>query len=156
MSTESKKAVTALLSQGVYVIGVHTGEKENLMTVVWVSQVSSQPPMLTIAVGKKHLTAELLQESDGFALSILAPTQKDIAERCGFTSGRKTDKCKIVKIARSPQGYPLVGGASGWMECRLEKYEECGDHLVFFGEIMDGAVVSFQTMQYHANDFFKK
>ena len=59
------------ITHGVYVIGVHTQEKDNLMTAAWLCQISSSPAMLAVAVSKGHLTAELIEKAGCFTVSVL-------------------------------------------------------------------------------------
>ena len=37
------------ITHGVYVLGVHTEEKDDLMTAAWLCQVSSSPAVLAVA-----------------------------------------------------------------------------------------------------------
>ena len=89
--TGIKNAMSAI-THGVYVLGVHTPEKDNLMTAAWSCQVSSNPPTLVVAVSSKHLTAQLIPQAGGFAVSVLSDEQKETALRNGRVSGRERDK----------------------------------------------------------------
>lgn len=55
-----------LLTHGVYIIGVKYGPKINGMTAAWVNQVSSKPPMVSVAIGKTHYTSELIPKAKFF------------------------------------------------------------------------------------------
>ena len=57
-----KNAMSAI-THGVYVLGVHTPEKDNLMTAAWLCQVSGAPPTLAVAVSSKHLTTQLISHA---------------------------------------------------------------------------------------------
>jgi len=77
-----------LLVHGVYIIGVKHEEKINGMTAAWVSKVSSNPPMVSVAIGKKHYTAKLIPKAKSFSVNFLFPNQKELAKKCGFISGK--------------------------------------------------------------------
>ena len=40
-----------------------------------------------------------------------------------------------VATEEGARGAPLLAGAIGWLECRLEASHETGDHTVFVGEV---------------------
>jgi len=63
MSQSQIEKVLDLLTHGVYIVGVKYGSKINGMTAAWVNQVSSQPPMISVAIGKTHYTSELIPDS---------------------------------------------------------------------------------------------
>jgi len=92
MSHSQIEKVLDLLTHGVYIIGVKYGSKINGMTAAWVNQVSSQPPMVSVAIGKSHYTSELISKSKSFSVNILSPDQMELARKCGFNSGRDQDK----------------------------------------------------------------
>ena len=84
-----KNAMSAI-THGVYVLGVHTPEKDNLMTAAWLCQVSSAPPTLAVAVSSKHLTTQLISQAGGFAVSVLSEEQRETALRNGSLAGTAT------------------------------------------------------------------
>lgn len=63
------------ITQGVYVIGAKNGEKKNLMTAAWLTQISSRPNQILVAVSAGHYTAEMLQNNAHFTISVLAKGQ---------------------------------------------------------------------------------
>ena len=80
------------ITQGVYVIGAKNGEKKNLMTAAWLTQISSRPNQILVAVSAGHYTAEMLQNNAHFTISVLAKGQEEVAKACGFVSGRNAEK----------------------------------------------------------------
>lgn len=145
------------LTHGVYVLGVHTAEKDNLMTAAWLCQVSSSPAMLAVAVGSSHLTADMIRDSGAFTVSVLDKDQKEIAVKCGTASGRRTDKIALVDIDYTESGMPIVRGAATQMECRVVDVNTAvGNHIIFIAEVTDAVVNTSlkEVMAYHAKEFF--
>ena len=102
-----KNAMSAI-THGVYVLGVHTPEKDNLMTAAWLCQVSSAPPTLAVAVSSKHLTTQLISQAGGFAVSVLSEEQRETALRNGRISGRvRYKRRKRIGDEKSPMVYAL-------------------------------------------------
>lgn len=144
-----------LITLGVYVIGVKTPEKSNLMTAAWLTQVSSDPQTLLVAIGKTHYTADLIGTAGCFTVSILTGQQHKIAKNCGFASGRNADKLAKVQFGYSKSGIPVVDGAAAHLECQVTQWYEVEDHVLFIGKVVDAAVYSASTMTYQYDDFFK-
>lgn len=145
------------LTHGVYVIGTHADETENLMTAAWVSQASGRPKTVTVAIGKNHYTAELIQKAGSFTVSMLTEEQKDIARICGFQTGRKAKKTEQVGVEYTKQRIPFVAGCRAYLECRLTGAQMVSDHILFIGEVTGGAALSGskkESLQYHQAEFF--
>lgn len=150
---EIKRAMS-LLSHGVYVLGVHTPEKDNLMTCAWLCQVSGNPPTVAAAVSAKHLTAQLIPQAGRFSVSILRQDQKDVALKNGMGSGRDHDRLSETPVDFSAAGNPLVRGAAAHLDCRLVNTVAAGDHVLMMGEVIAGAVFSEDPLRYREKEFF--
>lgn len=150
---QSVSEVMSLISHGVYVIGVSDSKRNNLMTAAWLSQVSSKPPMLSVAVSKKHYTTELLEDSKTFSVSVLTEDQRDTAMRCGSVSGREKDKLACETVEYSEEGLPVIKKSAGYMICEIKSILEAGDHYMFVAEVIDGRSYSDNVMLYKKSVF---
>lgn len=151
--SELRTAMSSL-THGVYVLGVHTPEKDNLMTCAWISQVSGAPPMLVAAVASKHLTAQLIPQAGRFSVSVLKQDQKELALRNGQGSGRNCDRTRETPVIFSESGCPLVQEATAHLECRLVDSFVCSDHTLFLAEVIKGEVFDQSTLIYREKEFF--
>jgi flavin reductase (DIM6/NTAB) family NADH-FMN oxidoreductase RutF len=78
---------------------------------------------------------ELLREAGGFALSLLAGDQEDVAQH--FARGVPPfAHWHGIATRGGAAGAPLLEGALGWLECRLEAEHAVGDHTLFAGEVL--------------------
>lgn len=143
-----------ILTHGVYVIGVHTPEKDNLMTAAWLCQVSGKPPMIAVAVSASHLTAELIVQAGGFSVSVLKSEQREIALRNGTVSGRKKDKLANTLVHAAGNGHPVIDGAAAFLECCVTESVYVGDHVIFIAEVIAGERFSDDVMIYQKKKFF--
>ena len=154
MSSDIIKDVIQRTSSGVYIIGVKTPEKTNDMTAAWVIQASFNPPTVMVAIGKTHYTSELIPKAGYFSVNILSDKQKELAVKCGFTSGRDADKLEGVPHDLSSNGVPVLKDCAAWMECKLTGTFVVADHVVFAGEVLKAADQGGNVMLYNAKDFF--
>jgi len=146
--------VLDLLTHGVYIIGVKYVSKINGMTAAWVNQVSSQPPMISIAIGKTHYTSELISQAKSFSVNILSPNQMELARKCGFSSGRDQDKLIDEELTYQATGAPILSNCSAYLDCKLSHQFEVGDHVLFIGTVIKANSNNKPVLIYKSDDFF--
>lgn len=142
------------LVHGVYVIGVKHKLKINAMTAAWVSQVSSKPPMISVAIGKRHYTANLLLKAKFFSVSFLSSEQKEVAKKYGFISGRDQDKLNEKDVMFKVTGAPILRNCAAYLECNLTKTIGAGDHILFVGTVVNADNKDKSILIYRSEDFF--
>jgi len=113
--------------------------RANLMGVGWWTIVSWEPRMLAIAIGRRRYTRECLDHCPEFALCVPGVSVAEGAWLCGMESGRDVDKWERGGFRAVPAETirpPLFEGATVAFECRVVNRVECGDHLVYIGEVL--------------------
>jgi len=138
MSRENKiPRVLAKLEYGVYVVTMGHGSEGNAFTASWVTQVSSEPPMVIVAINNSHQSARLLTHLDAFAVNILPEGQEAVARTYYGPAESGYRKLDSVPVKPSPAtGCPLIGGSVGFLDCRIVRRIPAGNHTVFFGEVV--------------------
>lgn len=110
------------------------GERLGL-TLGSLTSLSLDPPLVGAAVSRQAAMHELLREAGGFALSLLAGDQEAVAQH--FARGvPPLAHWHGIATREGAAGAPLLEGALGWLECRLEAAHEAGDHTLFVGEVL--------------------
>jgi flavin reductase (DIM6/NTAB) family NADH-FMN oxidoreductase RutF len=119
----------------VSVVTVSAGGQSAGLTLDSLVSLSLEPPLVGIALGQHAALHELLREAGTFALSILGTEQDHLAQHfargvppIGLWTGIETRDGEL--------GAPLIEGALGWIECRLESEHPAGDHTFFIGEVV--------------------
>lgn len=121
----------------VCLVGAIQNEKHNIMTVAWITQISSSPLQLIISIDKSRYTHNMISETGEFMVSILGSEQKEIAVVCGSRSGRDVDKINQLKIKTVPSTVvkvPRLAGCLANMECKVVAQYPAGDRTLFVGE----------------------
>jgi len=154
MSHSQIEKVLDLLTHGVYIVGVKYGSKINGMTAAWVNQVSSQPPMISVAIGKTHYTSELISQAKSFSINILSPNQIELARKCGFNSGRDQDKLQEEELNYQATGAPILSHCAAYLDCTLSHQFEVGDHMLFIGTVIKANSNNELVFVYKSGDFF--
>ena len=154
MSHSQIGKVLDLLTHGVYIVGVKYGSKINGMTAAWVNQVSSQPPMISVAIGKTRYTSELISQAKSFSINILSLNQMELARKCGFSSGRDQDKLINEELTYQATGAPILTNCTAYLDCTLSHQFEVGDHILFIGTVLEANSNNQSVLIYKSGDFF--
>jgi len=129
--------------QVVIAIAKDKAGRANPITLGWTMIVSGSPPMMAIAVAKKHYSIEAITHSKCFTIAFPSSDMADAALFFGSKSGRDTDKfaefdCK-TEHAKSIDSVLLTDAVANF-ECTLESQMPAGDHIIFVGEIVSSHI----------------
>ncbi len=113
--------------------------KRNVMTAGWVVPVSSNPPLVAVAVHPARYTYGLIEKSGNFALNIPARPLAEKVKKAGDLSGADVDK--FLQIGLTPYegkqvSAPLIAECVGHLECGVVNTVPAGDHVLFVGEVV--------------------
>jgi len=125
------------LEYGVYVVSMGKGENGNAFTASWLGQVSSEPPMVAIAVHNAHQSMPLIEKAGAFVVNLIAADQEEFAKSYYGPAESGYDKLKAKDIKDSPvTGSPLLNGAAGYLDCKVVTQLKTGNHTLFVGEVV--------------------
>lgn len=131
------KEVLRKLEYGVYVISMGRGEDGNAFTASWLTQVSSEPPTVVLAIHSKHQSARILNERDCFVVNLFPKGAEGVAKTYFGPAESGYSKLRGVDTTPAPStGCPVIPGAAAFLDCRVVKRVPCGNHTVFFGEVL--------------------
>ncbi len=118
---------------GVNVVTVDREGERLGVTVASLVSLALEPPLVGISISHQAATHELLRAAGGFAVSLLRADQVELAQH--FSRGMPPIVMwQGVDIRESPRG-PLLAGALGWLECRVDDELTVGDHTLFVGAV---------------------
>jgi flavin reductase (DIM6/NTAB) family NADH-FMN oxidoreductase RutF len=129
------QALMRRLPQGVAVLTVDAAGERLGLTVDSLVSLSLEPPLVGVSISRQAAMHELLRAAGGFALSVLAGGQEDVAQH--FARGvPPIAHWHGIATRAGASDAPLIEGALGWMECSLAGGHVVGDHTLFIGEVL--------------------
>jgi flavin reductase (DIM6/NTAB) family NADH-FMN oxidoreductase RutF len=129
------QALMRRFPHGVAVLTVDAGGERLGLTVDSLVSLSLDPPLVGVSVSRQAAMHELLREAGGFAVSLLAAGQEDVAQH--FARGvPPIAHWHGIATRADAAGAPLLEGALGWLECRVAAEHAAGDHTLFVGEVI--------------------
>lgn len=132
---QSFKNALAQFASGVTVVTTQVDGCLHGLTVSAFSSLSLDPPLVIICVSKDIPSHEVLEVSGNFAVNFLSESQVDLGRRFAGLIDGVVDRFEGVEIVSSPADNPLIAGSLGWLDCRLWRVYDGGDHSIFVGEV---------------------
>jgi flavin reductase (DIM6/NTAB) family NADH-FMN oxidoreductase RutF len=128
------------MTYGIYVLTTAFEETINGMIASWVSQVSYEPPLISVAVHPNRYSHQLINQSRCFALHVVAKDRTDQLER--FKGPDPLGKFSDIEWSKGETGSPILRDCIAWFECDVISSLEPGNHTVFIGNVVDAKIVS--------------
>ena len=142
MNVDAFSEIFDRLDRELWLITACAGEQCSGLIATYISRVSLVPalPRVTVALAKHHLTHELIEASNAFCMHLIGEDQLDWVWRFGVTSGRDVDKLRGLATSIGLSGAPILLGALGWLDCRVEARMDTGDRTVYLAEVLDARI----------------
>lgn len=115
------------------------GWKPNLITIAWVGNVCSEPPLLSISVRPERYSYEIIETTREFVVNVPSVWQARAVDWCGVVSGRSEDKfagAGLTPGAALKVQCPIVLECPLNIECRVRDSLKLGSHTMFVGEVV--------------------
>jgi flavin reductase (DIM6/NTAB) family NADH-FMN oxidoreductase RutF len=132
------------LPTGLYLLGSRAGNRRNLMTISWVTQVALEPKLLGVGVEGAARTHELLVDGGVFTLNLLPRSERALVrgfakpvEDSDFDEDTGRGTMNGVAVGRATTGAPVVDRAAAWLDCEVRHTLPLGSHTWFVGEVVD-------------------
>lgn len=124
-------------ASGVTLVTVADGREDVGVTVSSFCPVSTQPPLILVALTVGSYPAELLGRLDRFAVTVLASGQRMLAGRFA-TAGRPGARLLLNDVPhhRGTVSGALIPDGLAAMECEVVSRMPAGDHLLVIGHVL--------------------
>jgi flavin reductase (DIM6/NTAB) family NADH-FMN oxidoreductase RutF len=136
-----RRRVLWTMPSGLYVIGSRAGDRRNLMTANWATQVSFAPKLVAVSVEQEALTAQLITESRVFSLSVVDRDDRAIVRK--FVKPVEYDEASGTlngfAFHEATTGAPILDQALAYVDCEVREQVPVGDHVLFVGEVVEAA-----------------
>jgi flavin reductase (DIM6/NTAB) family NADH-FMN oxidoreductase RutF len=138
MDTTATSTLFGWLDRELWLVTAQAGPRRGGLIATFVSQASIIPnmPRMLLGVAKTHHTWELIEASAAFALHLIGEEQIDLVWRFGLASARDGDKLAGLACETGVTGSPLLTGALGFLECRVETKLDIGDRTLYAAEVV--------------------
>lgn len=89
--------------------------------------LSLDPPLISFSVATTSTSWPKIRPAVTFSASVLGDHQHEV---CRALSSKQDDKFAATDWCSSADGHPQISGAHSWIDCRVAREVEGGDHLI--------------------------
>ncbi|MBI3328884.1 MAG: flavin reductase family protein [Nitrospinae bacterium] len=141
LTKDEYRRLVGCFATGVTVITSARGGEVRGMTANAVTSVSLDPLLLLVCVDKSTITHQFMEESQTFAVNILAEDQEHISR--ALATRESEDARRLIGYTYHPgqTGSPILEGCLAYLECRVTEIFPGGDHSIFIGQVEHGSML---------------
>lgn len=126
--------------------------KDNVMTLDWHTPLSFEPMIYAVSIAKVRYSLELIRSSKVFVVNFMSKDFEKEVLYCGRTSGKNIDKFKETGLEKEEAetiDCPRIKQALGFLECKVEKEIEAGDHVLFVAKVTHAELKERKKRLFH-------
>ena len=120
------------------------------MTVSAFCSLSLEPPLVLVCIAHDASLHPLMTPGRAFAVNILAAAQEALSRRF---SGPDPNRFDGIGFTRGRTGAALLDDTLAWLDCRVERVAEGGDHTIVVGRVEDAAVRPDRPLLYYRGGY---
>lgn len=139
------KSAMNQLSYGLFVLTANDGVKDNGCIINTVTQVTSDPNRIAIAVNKNNHTHDMIMKTSKFTVSVISEAADfSLFKHFGFQSGKTVDKFEgYTDCKRGYNGSMIVtAGTNAYISAWVVSTVDLGTHTLFIAAVTDAGILS--------------
>ena len=144
--TKIKEGISKALGRiasGVYVLTTETNGKPYGMLATWVMQASFDPPSIMVALNKERGFLNSLGEGGTFTLNILSNRNTEVFKNFARPAKQPDDdRFAKLQLLENRDGGPIFANEVAYLNCRIRRFMDAGDHVIALAEVRNGDIVS--------------
>lgn len=145
------------IPSGLFILTARDDERQTAMLASWVQQVSFEPPMVSVAVGRGRPALALINGSRRFGLCQIPVGDKVLMRR--FAKGVDIDEDPFLgmnMVDSTQLDVPIVADGLAYLECKVVHHLDTGaDHDLFVGHIVGGGIHDGEPMVHMRKNGFQ-
>ncbi len=126
---------------GVTVITTAAGEELQGMTANAVTSLSLDPMLVLVCVDKGTHTHRVLEDGGVFVVNILGEHQEEVSRLFARRAEPEIGSLRGQRFILGETGAPILEDCLAFLECKVAHVHDGGDHSIFLGEVIEGAIV---------------
>ena len=126
------------LTYGLFILTARDGSKDNGCIVNTVSQVTTEPNRICVAVNKLNFTHDMIHKTGEFNVSILTEGSKfETFKHFGFQSGKDIDKMEAIDFKRAANGISYITDeTNAFLSAKVVSETDLGTHTLFLADVI--------------------
>lgn len=122
-------------ASGVTVVTSRHEDELRGMTASAFCSLSLDPPLVLVCIDRSAIMHEIMSKSHVFAINMLARDQEEVSRVCASRRVEEARRLEGIPYHAEVTGAPVLDGAIGYLDCRVEHAYDGGDHTIFVGRV---------------------
>jgi len=117
-----------------------TLEEYNLLTISWVGNICTNPPICYISVRPERYSYDIIKRNGEFAINLTNEEMAYATDWCGVKSGKDFNKFAEMKLTPAKSKFirrPVIKEAPLSIECRVKEIIKLGSHDMFISDVVN-------------------
>ncbi len=140
------RAICGQFATGVTVITTSYNNQPFGFTANSFTSVSLEPPIVLFCLKTESTTNIAFQKSNTFSINILAENQEDVSN--AFANPKSTQEERFSTVELIANKLPILKDSLGYLAGEIIQFQEVGDHIVYYGQVNDGAKTNGNPLLY--------
>jgi 3-hydroxy-9,10-secoandrosta-1,3,5(10)-triene-9,17-dione monooxygenase reductase component len=151
--TDDFKAALGSWASGVSVVTTNSGGELYGLTVSSFSSLSLDPPLILVCLKNENKLPAMIQEAEGFAVSILSRDQEEASNYFARTNRPATTDFTEIEGKWTASGQPVLAGALATIVCELQDHIPQGDHTIMVGRVIEASATDAEPLLYYRRKY---
>jgi flavin reductase (DIM6/NTAB) family NADH-FMN oxidoreductase RutF len=135
--TAQVRKVMARFVTGVTIVTSRSEAEIHGMTCNAFCSISITPLTVIVSLAKNSRTARLIEQGQVFAVNVLSESQTNLSDRfAGRHKDKEANRFEGFEWTTAVTGAPIFRGSQAYLDCRLTKAFDGGDHTLYLGEVV--------------------
>lgn len=136
IDVQAFKQTMSQFASGVTVVTTALDGRNYGLTVSAFTSVSLDPPLVLACIDSRLDAHRIIEKSGVFAVNILCEEQLEIGRRFAGMIPGIVDRFDGLAYVTAATGSPILPASLGWVDCKVWKRYDGGDHSIFVGEVI--------------------
>jgi len=121
------------------------------LTANAVASVSLEPPLLLVCMERRSSSLDVVLRTGRFGLSILRRGDEELARR--FSEDLPAERFRGLTLTTAESGMPVLAECLAWVDCKMWRGFEAGDHRIVVGEVLECHVSSGDPLVFFKGEY---
>ncbi len=141
------------IPQSLYIMTAQHEDHMRGVMVSFVQQVSFDPPMVMICLGKGRPIVPLIHDSHAFALCQISKNDKLTLKRFARGGDAGDSPFQAIETLRGATGSPIIKRSLAYLDCDLARHIDVdGDHDMYIGQVREGKILNDDEVFIHLRE----
>lgn len=143
MNPQDRKQSLRLFTYGLYAVSVRRENEANAFTANWLTQISFDPPLVSLSIEQDSWSWPALEATGVFAINVLESGQRELAGDLGKSRRKVGNKLTDIPWQPAPvTGCPVLHEhALAYVECEVRSHHAAGDSWLVIADVVNAKVL---------------